>query len=222
MTGNVYGRELTAEEIAARVHRELVGGLWEEVGALQLEFLRAQGLLPAHRLVDVGCGALRGGVHLVRYLAPGHYYGLDVNASLVAAGRRELDDASLGDRGAQLLVDDRFALSRFARKFDVALAVSLFTHLPMNQIVRCLVEVARVLARGGRFFATWFEAPQPAWLHPIVHTPGDIVTEYDSDPFHYAFAELEWMARSAHLRAVRIGDWNHPRGQKMAVFTRDE
>ena len=59
-TVNAYGRQLTASEIAAKEHRAFVGGLWEEVGQLQFEFLRAQGLLPEHKLVDVGCRAMRG------------------------------------------------------------------------------------------------------------------------------------------------------------------
>ena len=156
----MYGRELSAEEIAARAHREAVGGMWDEIGALQLDFLRAQGLAAPHRLLDVGCGALRGGVHFVRFLDPGGYHGLDVNPSLIAAGERELVDAGLADRGAHLIVDDRFAVSRFGQRFEFALAVSLFTHLAMNSIVRCMVEVAKVLAPSGRFFASWFEAPK--------------------------------------------------------------
>jgi hypothetical protein len=98
----------------------------------------------------------------------------------------------------------------------------VFTHLPINAIVRCMSAVANALAPDGRFFASWFEAREPAWLAPLVHAPGDVVTHYDRDPFHYAFAEIEWMARLAHLRATRIGDWNHPRGQQMASFTRDD
>ena len=46
-------------------HREQVGGLWDEIGALQIDFLRAQGLRPGDTLLDVGCGCLRGGVHFV-------------------------------------------------------------------------------------------------------------------------------------------------------------
>ena len=38
-------------------------------------------------LIDIGCGALRGGVHFVRHLDPGHYFGMD---SEPAAARRRL------------------------------------------------------------------------------------------------------------------------------------
>lgn len=220
MHGNVYGRELSGEEIATGVHRELVGGLWDEVGTLQFDFLRAQGLLPQHRLLDVGCGALRGGIHFVRHLEPGHYYGLDLNASLLEAGQRELAAAGLGQRDARLLADDAFRAHRFGTTFDMAIAVSLFTHLPMNPIVRCLVEVARTLAPAARFYASYFEAPTTACLEPQRQSPGEIVTHYDHDPFHYAFDELRMMADLAGVRVLRVGDWGHPRGQLMAAFFR--
>ena len=42
-TMNVYGRQLSASEIVAKEHRAFVGGLWEEVGQLQFEFMKAHG-----------------------------------------------------------------------------------------------------------------------------------------------------------------------------------
>jgi hypothetical protein len=82
-----YERQLTPEEIAAGAHRDLVGGLWDEIGVLQFDFLRQQGLLPQHKLMDIGCGALRCGIPIIRYLDEGNYYGLDINASLIEAGQ---------------------------------------------------------------------------------------------------------------------------------------
>ncbi len=217
---NVYGRQLTGAEIAAGEHRELVGGLWDELGELQFAFMTAHGLAPRDRLLDVGCGALRGGVHFVRYLDAGHYYGIDVNASLIEAGRGELAAAGLADKGAHLLVDEEFDVGRFAVTFDRAIAVSVFTHLPMNHIVKCLSEVRGVLAPRAPFFATYFEAPAEAYLEPLAHPPGGIVTRYHADPYHYAFTEMQRLARQAGLDVERIGDWGHPRGQRMLAFTR--
>lgn len=54
-----YGQQLTDEEILNKKYRDFVGGLWEEIGVLQFEFLKQQGLLQRHNLIDIGCGALR-------------------------------------------------------------------------------------------------------------------------------------------------------------------
>lgn len=221
MKFNDYGRQLSPDEIAAKEHREFVGGLWEELGALQLGFLKSQGLLPGHQLLDLGCGALRGGIHFIRYLDAGHYHGMDINASLIEAGKRELEEQQLEGRRPHLLVNDKFELGGFATMFDRAIAVSVFTHLPMNHIVRCLAEVRKVLRPEARFFASYFEAPAPACLQPLAHAPGNIVTYFDADPYHYAFEEVRWMAGSARLRVELIGEWGHPRGQRMLSFSTD-
>lgn len=216
---NIYQRQLAPEEIEALAHREMVGGMWDEIGALQLAFLREHGLAPGDRLLDVGCGALRGGVHFVRYLDAGRYCGLDINASLIDAGRVELESAGLSDRRAELLVDDAFRVGRFGGSFDCAIAVSVFTHLPMNQIVRCLVEVRKVLVPGARLFASCFVAPASGHLAPLRHDPQGIVTQYDSDPYHQSLDELASLGRFAGMAVEPIGAWGHPRGQRMVAFS---
>ena len=210
-----YARQLTPEEIAAGAHRDFVGGLWDEIGALQFGFLLKQGLSPQHTLVDIGCGSLRCGLPIIRYLDEGNYYGLDINASLIEAGMHELGKEGLTSKQPHLLVNDKFELSRFGTSFDFAIAQSVFTHLDMNLIVRCLVEVRKILKSGGKFYATFFLAPSPAHIMPIKHEPGGIITNFDTDPFHYSFRELEWLAAIAGFSARLIGDWNHPRSQKM-------
>ena len=215
-----YDLHLDQTDIDAGRHREAVGGLWDEIGLLQYNFLLERGLRPDHRLVDIGCGALRGGIHFVRHLDVGHYHGIDLSAAMIEAGRHELRLARLLHKEPRLIEDNAFAMTRFGERFDYALAISLFTHLPLNHIVRCLVETYKVLTEGGRFYATFFEAPAPAHLDPIRHEPGGIVTHYDSDPYHLAFEECVWAAGQAGLNAELIGKWKHPRDQRMLCFTR--
>lgn len=217
---NSYGKELTQEDIDKKTYRNFVGGLWEELGQLQYNFLTEQGLKPFHKLLDIGCGCLRGGLHYIKYLEEGNYYGLDVNNSLIQAGILEIKEAGLEDKHPRLLVDDQFRLEKFNENFDFMVSVSLFTHLPMNIIIRCLSEVKKHLKPSGVYFSTFFEAPKPAYLDKLHHQPGGFMTNYDSDPFHYSFEELSWMASIAGLEVKLIGDWNHPRNQKMAAFYR--
>jgi cyclopropane fatty-acyl-phospholipid synthase-like methyltransferase len=216
---NEYGHQLTNTEIRSGAHREFVGGLWDEIGSLQFEFLKNQGLAPKHRLMDIGCGCLRGGVHFVPYLEKGRYCGIDINASLIEAGKKELlKCAANAGKQPDLRVTDRFDLAQFGVRFDYALAVSVFTHLYTNHIGRCLVEVKKVLAPQGRFFATFFETPTPLHLESITHLPGQVVTHFDRDPFHYSFSEMEMLARFAGLSVKLVGDWGHPRDQRMLCF----
>jgi SAM-dependent methyltransferase len=216
---NSYGEQLSQEEIDKNVHRGFVGGLWKQLGQLQFNFLKEHGLKPSHKLVDIGCGCLRGGVNFIQYLDKGNYYGLDINQSLIEAGIQELNKEGLGIKEPVLLVDNQFRLGRFGQNFDFMVSVSLFTHLPMNIIIRCLSEARKCLVPDGIYFSTFFEAPHSGYLDKIVQAPGEIISMYDADPFHYSPEEIIWMGNVAGMETKIIGDWNHPKNQKMAAFT---
>lgn len=215
---NSYHKKLTPEQISNKDHRQFVGGLWDELGKLQLDYLIASGLKPGHKLLDIGCGCLRGGIHFIRYLDEGNYFGLDINQSLITAGKIEIDEEELSYKKPNLIVDDSFSLGRFGTKFDFMVSVSLFTHLPFNIIVRCLSNVRENLAADGIYYSTFFQAPEPAHLEPIRQGSGNFFTKYDSDPFHYSTDELFYMAKLAKLKLDIIGDWRHPKNQQMAAF----
>jgi SAM-dependent methyltransferase len=215
-------------------HRGVIGGLWDEIGSLQFEFLQRHGLLPEHHLLDVGCGSLRGGVHFAAYLQPGHYWGIDANGSLLDAGFRiELGRLGLTDRvpRTNLLHDREFNFERFGQTFDAAIAQSLFTHLSANRIRLCLARLAKVMRSGGRLYATYFEVPETHAIdEPYAHTNSapraqgsdDVRTYAYKDPFHYRLSEMEAFASGLSWRLVWQGDWNHPRSQKMLIFERLE
>jgi hypothetical protein len=52
-------------------HRAYVGGLWEEIGRLQFEFLLRQSLAPSDCFLDIAGGSLRGGVHSINFSQTG-------------------------------------------------------------------------------------------------------------------------------------------------------
>jgi SAM-dependent methyltransferase len=195
--------------------------LWVELGRLQFDFLIGQGLQPQHYLLDVGCGPLRAGVHFIRYLEPGHYYGVERDADVLGAGRDvELPLQGLADRRPVLNVMEDFSFDRLGQTFDYALAQSVFTHLPLNKVIRCLMSIERVLVSGGKFFATvYLNERGKKYLDPIEQAPGT-VTHMDKNPFHYEFATFEWICEGTGLTPAYLGDWNSPRNQKMLLFTK--
>ena len=196
--------------IEAVGHRDYVGGLWEQIGRLQFDYLCAQGLEPRHVLVDIACGALRGGVHFIPYLEPGHYLGIDKEAELIDRGvREELPAAVRESQRPELLVSDSFEFGRFSRRPDFALAQSLFTHLPPDVIQECLTALRGVARRGCRLFATFFEVGETAVNPPEAH---------DHLLWHYTRQEMLELGRRAGWRGHYLGDWGHPRGQMMISY----
>jgi len=202
--------------------RKAVGGLWEEMGKLQFDFLKDQGLKPEHYMLDVGCGCLRGGVHFICYLELRHYFGVDINSELLEAGKSELMKSDLLAKKPVLVNNGDFDFKPFGRKFDFALAQSVFTHLPLNNIIKCLMNIEKALLPGGRFYATFLENIKGKFdLSPVSHHRADgpdFNTFFDKDPFHYDFDVFEWICKGSTLKAECLGEWGHPRDQKMMVF----
>jgi len=138
-------------------HRLYVGGQWDKIGRLQFEFMKDRGLQPGHCLLDIGCGALRGGVHFIRYLDPENYLGIDKEERLLQVGlERELGKRTYEEKRPSLVSSDSFEFSRFEKKAAYSISVSLFTHLPDSLIRLCLQNLKAYALPGHRFFASFF------------------------------------------------------------------
>jgi cyclopropane fatty-acyl-phospholipid synthase-like methyltransferase len=203
-------------------YRAAVGGMWEEIGRRQFDFMVEQGLEPRHYLLDIGCGSLRGGLHFIRYLDLEHYFGVDISQDLLDAGKLELQQNDLVSKSPTLVRMGDFEFSSLDRMFGYALAQSVFTHLPLNSIIRCVVNLDKVLVPGGRFYATFFENPKGKFNLKPVGRPyldgKEIATYFDEDPYHYDFGTFEWVCEGTGLTVEYIGPWEHPWDQRMLVF----
>lgn len=204
--------------------RRRVGGSWEKIGHLQFDFLVSRGLLPEHRMLDVGCGVLRGGRHFIEYLEPGRYFGIDADPEVVAGAHEELARLGLEARRPSLRLTDSFEVD-FGVQFDFALAQSVFTHLPLNSIGRCLANVSSVMAPGGRFFATYFPGPSgpERWAsipQPAAEGREAVVTHGDRNSYHYHADDFAWLCRDLPLDLEVLGKWGHPHNQQMLLFER--
>jgi len=215
-----YAGEVFTEERRERgAHRAFVGGLWDQHGKTQLDYLVSQGLRPDHHFLDVGAGAFRAGRHLIDYLEPGHYYGIDINKSLLEVGyEHELSD----EQRAKLPIGNVHATDRFDAdfgdvRFDMAIAQSVFSHISLNNARVCLHRVAKVMKPGGRFFVTFFEGPEGTPIDKMLTKPRRF---HERNPYWYTRSDMRWVARNEPWRMRYIGNWGHPAGQRMLEYTR--
>lgn len=190
-------------------HRDYVGGLWEEIGRLQFDFLVAQGLRPSHCLLDIGCGALRGGVHFIRYLERGNYLGLDKEGTLVELGTaKELGVAAYEEKRPEFVISAAFEFQKFHRRPDLSIAQSLFTHLNPADIRLCLSNLREFVAVDHRLYATFFEGDSSA-NRPRSHSLAC---------FQYSRAQMERFAAETGWRSLYLGDWKNPRRLMMMRY----
>lgn len=225
VTSPYHDREKISELVGAGDHRGVVGGLWDVIGELQFEFGKAHGLLPHMRLLDIGCGCFRGGVRFVDYLHQGNYYGMDLNPSLMEAGyKKEIIERDLSWKlpRSNLITTGDFDLTGFGDlQFDMALAISVFTHLTFNDIRMCLGRLVPWVKVGGAFYATFFECPAGTPFDSVIeHQPGGVRTFASADPYHYYIDDFRYACQNFPWRIEYLGEWGHPRAQKMIRFVR--
>ncbi len=223
-----YDKNIVQQALDNNHHREAIGGLWEEMGELQISFLRKMGLLPEHKLLDIGCGALRLGVKAVDYLHSGNYFGMDLCPELINAGyEKELTPAQRNKLPRQnLIACDNFDFTFLQEPVDMAIAQSVFTHLPFNHIRHCLCKLTDWIKPDGVFCATaWIIPDEHPIVEPYTHNNNcrnqqPITTSDIEDSYHYKFADFVYAAADTNWDVQLFGNWNHPRGQQMLIFTR--
>lgn len=199
-----------ADRIRAMGHRAFVGGdgaLWDEIAMLQLDFLKSEGLLSKHILVDIACGSLRAGRLFIDYLDSGNYMGIDKEINLIIHGvSEELGIASFVQKRPVFVVSGDFEFYKFYCCPDYAIAQSLLTHLTAEDIYRCFKELRKSISVNGKFYATFFE----------VQSPTENFKNSDAiDCFFYTREQMRMLAELAGWHMHYIGDWGHPRQQKM-------
>jgi ubiquinone/menaquinone biosynthesis C-methylase UbiE len=170
---------------------------WLTIGELQFEYLLRHHLTPSSRLLEIGCGNLRGGWRFIDYLEPGNYVGLDISPEILLAAQSVVAERGLRHKLPYLyLVDDLRLRSLPDNYFDVAHAHSVFTHSPIEVIEECLDNIWRVLRPGGFFDFTYFAAAsQPYVRH--------------REDFYYRTDQLVSMARARGYRAEIMTDWDY-------------
>jgi len=185
--------------------RLAIGGMWDEIGDLQYQFLLSQGLQPEDRMLDVGCGTLRGGRHFIRYLAPGNYTGMDISPRAIESGRELVEAEGLQEKRPRLVVSEnknlRFEEFR-GEAFDVILAQSVFTHLKQEHIAEFFRHVRSVMAPGARVFFTFNQEPE--------------FREITVKDFAYPYSFFQDLAERNGLSLEYLAEqYRHPRDQRM-------
>jgi len=210
-SGDYLDAYAESTNLKAKIDSEMaIGGLWAAMGRHQFEFLKKHGLEPQHRLLDIGCGSLRGGLFFIEHLNEGNYTGFDLSSEVIEAGKQKITEKGLGSKSPNLLVNvERNLKFDFlgGKKFDFLLAQSVFSHLQPDHIRECFDNLGKVMEPDARFFFT--------------HHPGKEYRRRSQTDFEYpkSFFETEADSRGFAIKDLSE-EYQHPRGQNMLMLYR--
>jgi len=154
---------MTLQERATELSKEMfVGGPgkhFEFYGRLQLITLIRNGLHPHSKLLDVGCGCLRGGYWTIQFLNEGCYFGIEPNSAMLKAGiERILEPKMMSEKKPLFSENTEFDFSVFSEVFDFVFARSIWTHTSKKQIEKMLDSFMGISHKNSRFLTSFISA----------------------------------------------------------------
>lgn len=224
-----FNLTLSQQEIENNHHRNLVGGIWEEQGQLQLDVSLKYGLKPNMKFLDIGCGSLRGGVKFIDYLDKHNYFGIDASKGLIEAGLNyEVPKHNLQNKVkfSNFILDYSFSIERFNTTFDMGMAQSIFTHVPLNYLYYFLIKSFNFFKKDSKIiFTLWLcdEYEDITKEKTFTSENFEIITQHLSPPYHYKTSQISSMFTQPDIK----DKWNleqltdiHPRKQTFFLITR--
>lgn len=177
---------------------------WGLLAAHQFSVLTSLGLKSNHKLLDIGCGSLRGGRLFISYLEKGNYYGIEpVKEILDQAIEKELGYEFINKRQPSFDYNKDADLSIFSKMFDFILAHSVLIHAPKTWIEVCFKETRKVLKPNGKFVATVIftekDSGETDWNYPQAryHTKDTIRKLAKQANLELEITEIEHVAKDA-------------------------
>jgi len=182
---------------------------YDLLAANQFVLLIQLGLREYHKLLDIGCGSLRGGRLFIPYLLPRNYYGTEPNQWLIDKGiENNLGSSILDVKKPHFSNNPDFLLTEFNTNFNFILAQSIFSHATQNQIKNCFMMANKVMNKDSIFVATFYQSDKNS----------DKDSWYYSGNVAYSLDFLQELASQQNLVLEKM-DYKHPNNQTWVKIT---
>jgi len=181
-------------------------------GLAQLKALRDLGLEPRSKLLDVGCGVLRGGYWAIHFLNPGCYFGVEPHDGRLALGQRLLEPGVVETKRPRFDTNPDFDLTVFAQTFDFVIADSIWTHAAKRQIEAMLDSLLKVIHQRSVVLVSYL--PSGPDLGPDYRGSKWFGTSHESDVIGVIRQDLGWLLDQCSRRDLAV--------QQLTALTLDE
>jgi hypothetical protein len=197
---------MTLQQKAERLGRNTFLGVpvrnFEKGGRELFIYLLNAGLVPDSRLVDIGCGVLRGGYWLIHFLKPGCYSGIEPHTGRLEMGTRSiLEPEVLSAKRPRFDSNPHFDTSVFGEKFDFFLAYSIWTHAAKPQIQTMLDAFLRDATESATFLTSYLPA---GWRHRDYQGDKWYGTSHESDTPGCIHHSRRWIKAECERRGLTV------------------
>ena len=195
--------QAAAEEMMAR--HGFVGvpqRTFEEGGRAQFVRLLQHGLLPESKVLEIGCGVLRVGYWLIRFLEADGYCGIEPAEQRVRCGLELLLDTEEAARKRPCFdFNAVFDTSVFGRTFDFFVAGSIWTHCSKAHIERTLDGFVADTGPSGVFLTSYLPA---LGAEDDYQGQSWVGTSHESDEPGVVCHAFSWIRAQCEARDLRL------------------
>jgi SAM-dependent methyltransferase len=125
-------------------------GNFDLIGKIELGLLKLEGLQPAHRVYDFGCGVGRLAVQLIPYLTDGGYFGSDISPTMLKNAREMVASITAASACRVVWIHQENYPFPVGIQVDYICAFSVFTHMEHEDAYRYLVEAKKIIKPDGK------------------------------------------------------------------------
>ncbi len=127
-------------------------GYWDRLQEYQLNLLKSNGLLPNHKLLDIGCGPLQGGIAFIKYLESNNYYGIDIKKEVIEIDKKLTVKNKIAAKKPFLAYSETFGLNEIKDiKFDFMWASQILYYFDEHKINALMEMISLRLKDNGKF-----------------------------------------------------------------------
>lgn len=177
-----------------------------DAGRLSLMVLLHAGLYPDHRLLEIGCGALRSGYWLIHFLNRNCYYGIEPNEAMLSAGLQVILPIYCDKKKPRFHHNNQFdpIPLRYPDPlppFHFFLACSIWSHAAKPQIGLMLDRFLAHTTPTARFLTSYLPATGP---HDDYQGSAWVGRSHQSDQKGAVRHALPWIRAACQLRGLTV------------------